>query len=156
MNPQPRKTDNTDPLLLPPREEPYILTDVLEKQVHGCRDELILNMRDSFLRFVVDNETDTMMSLFQPSPFRATKDFTSIQGAAPWKQYIGKECGWTWIGWNQQGYVDMMLISFDGIEPNVLLQTIASSIKVFTIAPVEDTSASSRSRESKTKARGKQ
>lgn len=155
MNSQSRKTNSTDSLLLPPREEPYILTDVLEKQVQGCRDELVLNLRDSFLRFVVDNETDTMMSEFQPSPFRVTKDYASIQPTRPWRQYVGKECGWTWFGWNQQGYLDMVLISFDGIEPSILLQTIASSIKVFTIAPVEETPPSAKSRESKTKARGK-
>ncbi len=31
---------------------------------------------------------------------------------------------------NQQGYIDGLLIGFDGIEPQVLLNVVASSIKV--------------------------
>src|SRR5262249_54466270 len=127
---------------LPPRATPYILHDVLEKMVHGCRDELILNLGECFLRFVVDIDSDTITSQFQPSRFRATKGYASIRAAKPWKQYVGKECGWTWFGWNQQGYLDTVLISFNGIEPSILLQTIASSIEVYTISLAEKTSAS--------------
>src|SRR5581483_1362408 len=134
MNPVARQRDNTEPLLLPPRAAPYLLTDVLEKRVRGCRDELVLCLGDSHLRFVVDNETDTIMSEFKPSPFRATKGYTSILAAAPWMQNAGRECGSTWFGWNQQGYLDMVVLSFDGMEPSVLLQTTASSIEVFTVS----------------------
>jgi len=44
MNLLARQPDKTDPMLLPPRETPYLLKDVLEKRLHGCRDELILNL----------------------------------------------------------------------------------------------------------------
>ena len=135
MNMLAHKLDNTDPLLLPPREVPYVLKDVLEKRVYGCRDELVLDLEDCFLRFGVDIDTDTITNRFQEIPFRAKNGFVSIQSAKPWKRYLGKECGWTWLAWNQQGYLDSVLISFDGIEPNVLLQTIASSIEVFRFHP---------------------
>ncbi len=36
---------------------------------------------------------------------------------------------------NQQGYMDSVMLSFDGIEPQILLQAIASSIVVFVIKP---------------------
>jgi uncharacterized protein DUF6334 len=129
--------EGADPLLLPPREAPYVLNNVLEKRVYGCRDELILTLGDCFLRFGVDIDTDTITSRFQPLLFRAKKGYASIQSARPWNKYVGKECGWTWLAWNQQGYLDSVLISFDGIEPNVLLHTIGSSIKVFMISPAE-------------------
>ena len=139
MNDLARHPQNADPLLLPPREAPYVLNDVLEKIVYGFRAELIFNLSDCFLRFGVDIDTDTITSQFQPSPFRG-KGFRSIRNAKPWKKYVGKECGWTWFAWNQQGYLDSVLMSFDGIEPNVLLHTIGSSIEVFMISLVEKSS----------------
>lgn len=52
----------------------------------------------------------------------------------PWKKLLGKECGWTWVATNQQGYCDSVMLSFDGIVPTVLIHVIASSIEVFSIA----------------------
>jgi len=134
--------DIADPMLLPPREAPYVLKDVLEKVVYGCRDEIILNLEDCYLRFGVDIDTDTLTSKFQPSPFRAAKGYTSVRSAEPWKKLVGKECGWTWLAVNQQGYLDSVLVSFDGIEPNVLLQTIASSVEVFRVVRLKTASVS--------------
>jgi hypothetical protein len=142
MNLLARHPQNGDPLLLPPRDAPYLLHDVLEKVVYGCRDELILNLGDCFLQFKVDSDTDTIVGQFRPLPFRAKKGYRSIQTAKPWKKYLGKECGWTWLAWNQEGYPDGVLLSFDGIEPTVLLQTIASSIDVFTVSRVKPEVAS--------------
>ena len=155
MNLLARQPQNGDPLLLPPRDTPYVLRDVLEKTVYGCRDELILNLGDCFLRFRVDNDTDTITSQFRPQPFRAKRGYQSIQSIKPWKKYIGKECGWTWLAWNQQGYLDSVLLSFDGIEPNVLLQTIASSIDIFMVALVKPTSVSGPIKDGKQKTNGK-
>lgn len=118
-----------DPLLLPPRETPYFLSDVLEKMVDGCRDELILNLGDCFLRFGVDIDTDSVTSQFQPLPFRGKKGHASVQPARPWEKHLRKKLGWTWFAVNQQGYMDSVLSSFDGIGPNVLLQALASSMK---------------------------
>ena len=146
---------NEDPLLLPSRDAPYVLHDVLEKMVYGCREELILDLGDCFLRFGVDDNTDTIASRFQPSPFRAKKGYRSIQSDKPWKKYVGKECGWTWLAWNQQGYLDSVLLGFEGIEPNVLLQTIASSIDVFTVSLVKPKDASGSSKSGKHEANGK-
>jgi hypothetical protein len=155
MNLLARRPENADLLLLPPREAPYILNDVLEKRVHGCRDELILNLRECYFRFGVDIDTDTIVSEFQPSPFRGKKGYACVRSAGPWDKCVGKECGWTWFGWNQQGYLDTVLLSFDGIVPNVLLQTIASSVEVFVISPAEKATAPAPRREGKPKTNGK-
>jgi hypothetical protein len=136
--------ESADPLLLPPREKPYVLHDVLEKRVFGWRDALILNLGDCFVRFGVDIDTDTITCKFQAFPFRAKKGCRSIQSALPWKKYVGKECGWTWFAWNQQGYLDSVLLSFAGIEPDVLVHTIGSAIKVFLISPAEAASVSGK------------
>jgi hypothetical protein len=155
MNDLARHPQNADPLLLPPREVPYVLHDVLEKRVYGFRAELILDLGDSFLRFGVDNDWDTITSQFQASPFRAKKAYRSIQSDKPWKKYIGKECGWTWLAWNQQGYLDSVLISFEGIEPNVLLNTIGSSIEIFAISLVEKATVAGTDRNGKRNAKVK-
>jgi len=47
----------------------------------------------------------------------------------PWSSFIGKTFGWGWITINQQGYLDGVLLSFDGIIPQVMLIVMASSIK---------------------------
>jgi hypothetical protein len=155
MNLLARHPEMADPMLLPPRDTPYVLNDVLEKMVYGSRAELILNLGECFVRFGVDIDTDTVTSQFQPFPFRTRKGYASVQSAKPWRKYVGNECGWTWFAVNQQGYMDSVLLSFEGIEPNILLQTIASSIEVFAISPVEHASNSGADRNGKrsTKAR---
>ncbi len=127
--------ESADPTLLPPRAKPYILQDVLEKMVHGCRDQMILDFGDSYLRFTVDIDTDTLTSEFQSHPFRSRKGYESVQSAKAWKKHVGRTCGWTWLAINQQGYADSVMIGFDGIEPQVLLLAIASSLEVYVIVP---------------------
>ena len=126
-----------DPLLLPSREKPYLLKNVLEKMSDDCRDEIVLDFGDSCLRIGVDINTDTLVIRFRSMPFRPTKRSVSLRGSEPWINCVGKECGWTWLAVNQQGYLDTVLISFDGIVPTIMLQAIASSIEVFTISPAK-------------------
>ncbi|MBI3410747.1 MAG: hypothetical protein HY040_20620 [Planctomycetes bacterium] len=128
-----RQPETYDPLLLPPRDAAYRLHDVFEKKVDGCRDELILDFGDCILTFEVDIDTDTISGQFQRGRFKPTNGYESVQAFRPWKKYIGKQCGWTWFAVNQQGYVDSALISFEGIEPNILLHVIASSMELFVI-----------------------
>jgi hypothetical protein len=128
-----------DPMLLPPRTTPYVLKDVLEKVEFGCRDELILDWGDCVLRFHVNSVTDTVISQFDSSPLPSRKEYRSIRSAKPWKGFVGKWCGGTWLTVDQEGYWDGAMIGFDGIEPNILLQTIASSLKVFVIGSAEKT-----------------
>ena len=127
----------TDPMLLPTREEPYVLKDVLEKNVHGCRDAIVFDLGDCCLRIGVDINYDTLLCRFQSRPFRATERWVSLRNSELWRKCTGKECGWTWLAVNQQGYLDTVLLSFDGIEPSIMLQAIASSIEVFSIAPIQ-------------------
>ena len=127
---------SVDPLLLPDRDEPYRLHDVLERVVHGCRDEIVLDFGDCHLRFRVDIDTDTVAGEFHRRAFGAKRGYRSIGSAAPWRRYLNKHCGWTWLGLNQQGYWDTILISFDAVVPNVLLNAMASSLYVCSIGPM--------------------
>jgi hypothetical protein len=51
----------------------------------------------------------------------------------PWCGLIGKPFGWGWVAINQQGYCDGILLSFGGIDPQVMLNVIASSTKEITL-----------------------
>jgi Family of unknown function (DUF6334) len=141
----------TDPMLLPPRDEPYILKNVFEKIVHGCRDEIVLDLGDCCLRIGVDINYDTLLFRFQSRPFRHTKGWVSLRNLEPWKKCTGKECAWTWLAVNQQGYLDTALISFDGIEPSIMLQGIASSVEVFTVAPAKEVAVAKTGRNGRPK-----
>ena len=48
----------------------------------------------------------------------------------PWNSFIGRPFGWGWVTVNQQGYCGGLLLSFGGIVPQLVLNVIASSIKV--------------------------
>jgi len=123
------------PELLPDRDVPYRLLGVYERTEDGIRDDLVLAWQDSHLWFRADADTDTIEVGFHESRFEPTSEFHSLEAVPPWIDFLGHDCGWTWCAVNQQGYFDSILISFDGIVPNVMLHVIGSSIKVFTIAP---------------------
>ena len=72
MNLLARQPDNTDPLLLLRRAEPTLSQTCWGSRFTVAETNLFLHLGDCCLRFVVDNETDTIMSQFQPSPFRAS------------------------------------------------------------------------------------
>ena len=48
----------------------------------------------------------------------------------PWAGLLAKPFFWGWIALNQQGYLDGILIIFDGVIPQVLRTVAASSNKV--------------------------
>ena len=135
-----RQDSRIDPLLIPDRDEPYLLQDVYEKVVHGCRGEIVLDFGDSFLRFTVDQDTDSIAGQFHQRALGAKRGYRSIASVAPWRKYLKKECGWTWLAINQQGYWDTVLISFDAVVPNILLNVMASSIFVCAIGAMDEIS----------------
>ncbi len=142
-------------LLLPERDLPYILKNVYEKIVHGCRDEIVLDLETCFLLFRVNIDSDELSASYQAKSFHASRSHRSIRTTKLWSKYIGKSYGWNWLAVNQQGYLDTVLISFMGIEPNVMLQAVASSIEVFAIVPAKSDSASAMDRNGKRKTKAK-
>ncbi|MCE9532863.1 MAG: hypothetical protein K8T89_17330 [Planctomycetes bacterium] len=129
-------------LLLPPRESPYLLQDVYELVRDTCRTEIVLQWAEDYLLFHADEDTDSIGFELHPGEFSPTSHHGSYRAdeglTAPWKKFIGKECGWTWVAHNQQGYCDSVMLSFDGIVPTLLLHVIASSIEVFSINAAQE------------------
>lgn len=129
------------PALLPDREEPYVLRDVHERMIEGCRGELVLQWDNGFLLFRADSDTDSLEVEYQEGAFASSGKYRSLRSSSPWSEYIGKSCGWTWLAVDQEGYWDSALLSFDDIIPNVLLNVTASSIGVFSIVQREGDAA---------------
>lgn len=127
-----------DPMLLPPRDEGYILHGVYEKIADGCRGELVLDCGDAYLQIRVDENTDSLCTQYHDTKFKRSRGHRSLAAVSPWDRWLGKVCGWTWVAVNQQGYFDSVMLSFDGIVPCVLLHALGSSIAVFTILANKD------------------
>jgi hypothetical protein len=123
-----------DPMLLPPREASYLLRATYELVDDGFREELIFDWGDSYLVVRVDGDTDTLHAEFQAQPFTATEAYSNASACPPWDRFVGKECDWTWVALNKQGYCDLFVFSFDAVLPQVLLHALTSSIEIFTIA----------------------
>ena len=128
-----------DPMLLPLREGPYRLQAAYELVTDGCREEIVLDWGDSHLVVLVDADWDSFNAHFHGHAFAPTADYQAIGACSPWDRLVGKECDWTWVALNKQGYCDLIVLSFDAILPQVLLHAIASSIEVFKVSGREPT-----------------
>lgn len=81
---------------------------------------------------------------------RNTDGWIDASHSKPWSNFIGQTFGWGWITINQQGYLDGILLSFDGIIPQVMLNVMASSISesiiLMTRSSVESSEADAHER----------
>lgn len=55
--------------------------------------------------------------------------WVDASASEPWCRFIGVMFGWGWITINQQDALDGILLSFEGLRPQVMLNVMASSIK---------------------------
>jgi hypothetical protein len=126
------------PTLLPQRDKPYLVRGAFQRVVDGCRNESVLDLDDCYFMVRVNEDDDSLSFQFVETEFDPGSAYSSLSSVVPWDRFVGKECGWTWIGINQQGYTDSVMLSFAGIVPSVLLHGIASSIAFFSIVSVND------------------
>jgi hypothetical protein len=102
----------------------------------GCLEQVILDFGPVSLSVLAISDDDSV-------DFRCTTttdlDMTGLVDASDdryWSTFIGVPFGWGWITVNQQGYCDGMLLSFDGIAPQVVMNVRASSITLGRISMV--------------------
>jgi hypothetical protein len=76
-----------------------------------------------------DAYNDTIMFRIVRSRDLNTEGWEDTGHSEPWRRFIGEVFGWGWITINQQDALDGILLSFDGITPQVMLNVMASSIK---------------------------
>ncbi len=78
------------------------------------------------------NDADDTISVAVGETLKAD-ECTDLSSSSFWRDFLGLPFGWGWIATNQQGYRDAVLLSFAGIIPQVMLEVIASSMKLHRI-----------------------
>jgi hypothetical protein len=103
-----------------------LLDAVTRTTMDGAIDQITLQFGSRFFA-ISCNGTDDTIDLSIPVEFL---DVNSVSHLEPWSELIGKRFGWGWVTINQQGYLDGVLLSFDGITPTLLITAIASSLHI--------------------------
>jgi Family of unknown function (DUF6334) len=102
----------------------------------GLLDRIVLDFVTVSLSMTAESDDDTISFAVSDMKDTPKTDFVNVSGIEPWCKFSGKPFGWGWITINQQDYTDGILLSFDGISPNLLFNVAASSIKVGVISPI--------------------
>ena len=100
----------------------YVWTD-------QCLDKIIFEFEEVSLLVEAEVEYDTIAIRCIGND--KLSDYSTAAGSTDlWNQFIGKTFAWGWITINQQNYLDGILLSFDTIMPNILVNVAASSLVV--------------------------
>ncbi len=114
-------------------KEEQRLEEVWQRVEEGCRELVALKFSAGVLTFEVDADTDTVEARFQETEAFNPAGLTRADADAPWLSLMRRSFGWGWVAINQQGYHDGVLLSFDGLEPSVLLVAAASALRIYTV-----------------------
>lgn len=94
-------------------------------------DEVAIGLERMTLLITVNLDTDEII-------LKAGEDKKALLGSsrrwkslAPLSKYVGKELGWSWAVRNYRGYSDLFVLSFHGIEPQIVFCGIASSLWIY-------------------------
>jgi hypothetical protein len=108
------------------------------ERVDDCLEKIMLKFETEALVIKAVADDDSVQLFRVPNGELAQL----LQHAEPppcvFAKYVGQEFGWGWIAVNQQNYLDGVLLSFNGIVPNLLLNVIASSLHVFEVCDAND------------------
>ena len=106
--------------------------------VEDCLATVILKFENECLIIKANAEDDSIQlsRASRPAIDQILQSANPAEGV--WSKYVGQKFGWGWIAINQQNYFDAVLLSFNDIVPNLLLNVIASSLHVFEISEVSD------------------
>ncbi len=93
-----------------------------------CLDKIILEFDQVSLVAKAQQDDDTIVFHLLNNNERDLLGCVDASHSAPWSDFIGKRFGWGWVIINQQDALDGILLSFDGITPQLMLIVMASSI----------------------------
>ena len=106
------------------------LTAVLGNDT-GEGEEIILAFGAEGLVFRCNEDSDAITVSFEPIP--ELEDADDLTAHSAWSRFIGKEFSTGWLMFNQQGYTDGALLSFDGVVPELGLNVVAAAFEVLEI-----------------------
>jgi hypothetical protein len=79
----------------------------------------------------IDEDTDEIVLSVSEDKRSMLGSPRSWKNLAPLAKYVGKKLGWCWTARNYKGYSDLFILSFHGIEPQIMFCGIASSLWVY-------------------------
>jgi len=112
------------------------LQTVWQVYTEASLDRLILDFGSVSLVVIADENDDSVDLEVAETTDDHNAGSVDASHLEPWNNFIGRAFGWGWVTVNQQGYCDGLLLSFEGIIPQLVLNVIASSIKVGMIMKV--------------------
>ena len=96
-------------------------------------NQVALILERATLLISVHEDTDEII-------LRASEDGRAIMGSSrkwrkltPLSKYTAKKVGWCWTARNDRGYGDLFILSFRGIEPEIVFCGIASSLWIYKV-----------------------
>jgi hypothetical protein len=92
-------------------------------------DKIVLGFDQNTLIVEANADDDTIVFHVVRNIDLNTEGWVDAGHSEPWRRFIGEVFGWGWITINQQDALDGILLSFNGITPQVMLSVMASSIK---------------------------
>lgn len=111
------------------------LSRVLLRNREGAPDALWLVFERGTLLIRVNGDDDTISVTAEET--LEVNECADLSSSSFWQSFLTQPFGWGWVATNQQGYRDAVLLSFGGITPQVLLEVIASSMKMHRIGNAE-------------------
>ena len=107
----------------------------LDQVARSQCEDLALHLEQGIVHVSVNAHTDEVIVRAYPhgSALDNSKEWKNIDTL---KEYIGYELGWCWIARNYLGYADTFMVSFAGIEPEVALVAMASSLYVYRLTKI--------------------
>ena len=118
------------------------LSKVLWRSREDSAEALWLIFTSSNLLIQANPEDDTIS--VASGMMLDADELVDLSSSEFWRGFVGQRFGWGWTVTNQQGYQDAILLSFDGISPQVMLEVAASTMKTRRVgeaAPVSDQTA---------------
>src|SRR5207245_1950080 len=95
------------------------------------------------LRFTASPDDDTITVRCEDNSSLDTLGWTCLDWKEIWQSLIATTFGWGWVTINQQGYCDGVLLSFNGMQPTIMLGVAGSSITINRIIAEDDTAGRS-------------
>jgi hypothetical protein len=104
----------------------------------GCTicDDVALSLQEISLLVSVNLDTDEIILQLSKDPGSVVEAPATWTMLEPLNDYVGRELGWCWVGRNYLGYADTLVLSFSGIEPDIALCGLASSLWFYKIRRV--------------------
>jgi len=96
-------------------------------------DEIHLVFEREYLTLSVDPDTDEVVLDCRPLGEGGGQVGDAWQILGSMADFQDLELGWCWLGRNQQGYTDTIILSFSGPEPQMMFSGMAGKLNVYRV-----------------------